>query len=779
MERDGMGPGVIPPPPPGFYPVPSSAIPPPPEGFEPVDASLPRFIQEFGTKQDDGNYLVKRGEVTQLFTPEGNPVEDVKAKLDHSEATGLEKVLTTVNSGAQGLVPQVAGLKAALEVDDPEGAKERYRLARDRAKQATDAASEKAGLGYQVAGAVLSGGLAAPESIAGRVALAGGLGALNAATSSGGDVTRLDEGDNAAQLLKETAMGAGTGLLAGGVGEAVGAGLNKATGFLRNSASEAIASQAAKDVGAVEKEIASLKGKLGSETQQGSRMLENLQRGISGTPPIYGGGAGAVGPEMQAKAIVALESAEGRKLAEKVLERNLEALPGKTASIQALEAELAAKTAGAAKEVEARTRAYFAAPIFQSEVLPRLKQMAPRFGLAAVGAATGSAYDFVTGDTHGSGGFTGAVLGAPGMLMMLKNVAKSPRVRTTIAAKMAPLIQAASSALGAGLVPSLNVLGGSVLHEQALGDPDLAAEKLTARGGLKSVLGDSPPDAAALVGASAPAGPLDRAIAQTVGVATLAGALSEHDEEIDRHVEKILKGAREPHHAAAAALASQDFGSKRMRQEAEDAHDKRVTEAAQLAADPSALVTRVTNNTGGLSEVAPNVAGALTRVADRAAQYLAKMAAIPPPSGPMAAKHSPSEVDRHSFATALEVVQSPDSVLRHAAAGTLTPSRMAALKAVYPALARQVADVALTRMADNPKGVPYRSKLMLGILTGVDPDGTLATTARNQAVIRGNSTKPSNAGAPSSQAPKGADKLTLAQRTAPPGQSRETRKAEE
>lgn len=739
-----------------------------------------------GPSSDDVDAFLASGEAQQSdepATPGVHFTAEALAAMTPQERAGVEaaaksqekvdllsKVLATAQSGAQGLVPQAMGLATALGTKEG-GFGDRYRKARDEAKGTTNQAVDDAGVGYALLGALPSAVVGAPATVLGRLGVAGGLGAVNAIASSNADATKLDKGDNAVELLKDTGIGLGTGLLAGGIGELAGAGLRKAGSLLSDDAAKAIAKQTAKDVGAVEGEVASLRGKLGSETQQGSRLLENIQRAVGG---VDEGATGAVGSTLKSEALGALRSPESQRLAEKVLSNNLADLPGKTGSIQALEAQLAAKSAGAAKEAAKRTADYFAAPLFASEVAPRLRTLAPRFGMAALGMLAGEAYDLGTGEHHGKGlaaGFAGGVLGAPGVRQMLQNVAASPRVRVAMAQKLAPLLGAAAGALSAGMVPTINTLAPYMLHEDVLGDHDLAAEKLVAKGGMGALLGNHPPDTAHLAGANAPGSELDKAIQQTAGVVTLADALHEHDLELDRQIERVLRGERAPHSTATVVHAKQDFGAQRMRQDAEAAHDKRVRETAQLAADPNALINRVATNLGGMSDVAPNVTGAMTRVGQRMTEYLAKMGAAPPSPGPLAPKHTPSASERHDYAVALEVIQDPMSTLRHAQAGTLTPQRMDALKAVYPTLARQVADVALARMTESPKAVPYRARLMLGLMTGVDPDGTLATTARNQAVIHGASSKPSNAGAPSGP-PKGADKLTLAQRTAPTEQAR-------
>ncbi len=98
---------------------------------------------------------------------------------------------------------------------------------------------------------------------------------------------------------------------------------------------------------------------------------------------------------------------------------------------------------------------------------------------------------------------------------------------------------------------------------------------------------------------------------------------------------------------------------------------------------------------------------------------------------------------------------------------------MEALHAVYPARAAQVAQAAAEQLAAAPKGIPYKQRMMLGLLSGVDPDGTLSgrAVAANQTAIHAASVKPSNAGAPSAGG-AGADRLTIASRTSLQGADR-------
>jgi hypothetical protein len=687
-----------------------------------------------GVRQPDGTWLVQTPDGPVRLDDEGNPVDaihtpggsqDVEAA---SKEGVLNRILATAQGGAQGLVPQAAGLRALATGGD-------YSKARDEARKTVEAATEEAGLGYEVAGAIASSGLAAPESLAGRLGVSAGVGAVGAGAESGGNLGAM-------------AKGAGLGLVAGGVGEALGAGVRKLGSKLWSTAEEALARQTDKDIKAVEKEIASLAGTARSEVQKGSRLAENIQRGAAGIQST--GGVGAVGGELQGRLIAALREPGTMELVESVAESSLEQLPGQKAAIAAAKAEVAAARAGAAEEARKRTADYFAKSVWEGEIKDRIKNvLAPRFGLAAIGAVTGELLGGAAGFQHHEGGFLGFGMGglnSPGIRQMTKNLAKSNRVRVAVAEKLVPVLITASQAIRHGIVPSASLLARVTIDETALGSPDLAAEQLAAKGGLDSLLGDHPPDVGYLTGTTTPATPLDQALHQTAGVTMLAGALDAHHTEIDKAVKRFLK--------------SEAGERPEQRPMPEGVHE--------LATNPQALVDRVANNLGSLHTVAPGLSGSMTAVAERAVQHLSKLAGVPPPRGPMGTKWVKTKSEKRVLDQAYSAINDPLTILEHARAGTLTRAHVAAVQAVYPMLARAIGDRALDAALDTGKRPSYRQRQALSLLTGIDVDGELAMTAANQRAMQAGSVKPSNTGAPGG--PAAPEKLTLGQRTAQPHQ---------
>lgn len=382
------------------------------------------------------------------------------------------------------------------------------------------------------------------------------------------------------------------------------------------------------------------------------------------------------------------------------------------------------------------------------------------FGLKDIGAAV------VGGGFHPGLGLVSAIAskfirehGQAVLARAADAIAKSPVLATT-AASMAKSI--------GNIAPNLGGYGPNIVQAFA----QSAAHGLATHLLLSHT--DPGYSATAQLAGMEPEGQEEHAMAmdKSTRLAGVAAAASAQDAEIDRHVANVFRGAGSaPENRVHDA---QDFGAKRMRRDSIESHRQVADEAARLAADPSALAQRVAENAGRLGTVAPNIVAHLTDRANAAVQYLAREGGAPPKKGPLAPEHTPSQSEMHAFAQKAEVVRKPMSVMAHASAGTLTRAQVDALKAVYPTLARDIADRALMKMAESPKGVPYRARLMLSLLTGIDVDGTMSpqAIASNQAAIAGATGKPSEE---MGQGNASADKLTVAKRTATPGERLEQR----
>ncbi len=348
---------------------------------------------------------------------------------------------------------------------------------------------------------------------------------------------------------------------------------------------------------------------------------------------------------------------------------------------------------------------------------------------------------------------------------------QGPAIAARIADRLAkePALQAMAKSFVASLPVTAPKLGpyGAVLAQEAAVSPERALATHMAYAQL-----DPSYAATAQLAGLTPEQPDEHpvALARAQTLAEAQAAAAAQDEAVKKGVDRVARGGGSP--SMGSAFKSQDFGAMRMRRDGAAAYDKRVGEIRELAADPAALIDRISANMTGLGDTAPGVTAAMTATAQRAVAYLAQQSAVPPKAGPMAAEWDPPEADRQAFAEKLEVVQDPMSVLKSAAAGTLTEGEMEALRAVYPRLAQQVADAALERMASGGE-VPYIQRLMLSMLSGVDADGSMGSEAiaSNQAAIAAAKT----AGQP--QPSPGDGEITLAERSATSNQKRDMVKA--
>lgn len=368
------------------------------------------------------------------------------------------------------------------------------------------------------------------------------------------------------------------------------------------------------------------------------------------------------------------------------------------------------------------------------------------------------------------GGIGGALVG--GAIGMANKALRErlPAIIATAADKIAnsPRLMMAAQSMGGQLQKSAPYMG-----EYAA--PLMQAFERSPAQGLATHIAQAQTDpkyaAAAQTAGFLPETPAENLHATAKGntLAAVAYKLDSQNKEITRGLDAVFRGAKPP--KPPAAHDSQDFGAKRMRaKDTETSHRTRIREIRELAGNPEALLDRVTKNMGNVSEMAPGVAAAMTRTAHTAVDYLAKQSQEPPKAGPMAHTWTSTKAEQHEFSQRLEAVQEPMSVMRHAAAGTLVPAQWEAIQAVYPLLARQIQDMAMERLADPPKSVPYRARLMLSMITGLDVDGTMgAAVAMNQEAIGTSASKKDTIGPTDSNARD----LTLGKMSATPGQKRE------
>jgi hypothetical protein len=228
--------------------------------------------------------------------------------------------------------------------------------------------------------------------------------------------------------------------------------------------------------------------------------------------------------------------------------------------------------------------------------------------------------------------------------------------------------------------------------------------------------------------------------------------------QIDSGVSGIVRAAPKAatvgRSEAAAGIASIFAKSH---EDATAIYSKRISDLQKLAQNPQELHATLERQTDDWHEHAPNTAQAVQTASARAVSFLASKVPKHESSGPLAPKWAPTKSEVAKFNRYYEAVQRPTSILKAAAAGTLTPEALEAVKTVYPALFQQIQSQLMDKLASK-KDVPYRSRLMLSMLLGQNIDGSTngMTIARNQMAMA-----PQPMPQPS---PARADKLSVADR---------------
>lgn len=226
--------------------------------------------------------------------------------------------------------------------------------------------------------------------------------------------------------------------------------------------------------------------------------------------------------------------------------------------------------------------------------------------------------------------------------------------------------------------------------------------------------------------------------------------------------------------AEAAAGIHSIFGKST--EAARPVYEKRAEKVRELGQNPELLYEKLTHQVADVQEHAPETAQAIQTTSARGVAFLASKLPHAAPSGPLQPKRVTSQSDMSKFNRYYEAVENPTSVLKQAAAGTLTPEAVEAVKTVYPQLYQQMTKSILDKLASQRGPVPHRSRLMLGLLLGQDLDGSLRpeSVLRNQATFQG----PSSRAPQSSLGPGPAtanSKLTIANRSLTPMQQAQAR----
>ena len=189
------------------------------------------------------------------------------------------------------------------------------------------------------------------------------------------------------------------------------------------------------------------------------------------------------------------------------------------------------------------------------------------------------------------------------------------------------------------------------------------------------------------------------------------------------------------------------------------AFDRKSSLIRELASSPQYADATLTKMTDGIHDHAPQTSAAMQAAAARAVSYLAAKLPQHPP-GALGPQWKLSPAEQASWLRAHEGASRPLSVLRAAAAGTMTDEGLAAFKAVHPQLYQQAAVALSAAAAQHRESIPYGSRATVSKFLGTDMDGTM-----NPAFIRAmqlSIAAPETPAQPQSAAR--AEKITIGQR---------------
>lgn len=211
--------------------------------------------------------------------------------------------------------------------------------------------------------------------------------------------------------------------------------------------------------------------------------------------------------------------------------------------------------------------------------------------------------------------------------------------------------------------------------------------------------------------------------------------------------------------------------------------EKTMADVKALAANPEALVDRVHAQTAPLADMAPKVTAGINDAAGRAIQYLAAKVPVSPTAYALGGKPPPMAAGHiEKFKDALDTVNDPLSVLRHAKDGTLTSDHLEALNAVYPQLLSEMRSHAMNHVATlDPDEMAFGKKALLSKFVGqpLIREAEPQQMASTQAIMSQSAAAEAQQQAQDTAKPsqKGLGKLSLASRTQTDMQRAASRKA--
>lgn len=218
--------------------------------------------------------------------------------------------------------------------------------------------------------------------------------------------------------------------------------------------------------------------------------------------------------------------------------------------------------------------------------------------------------------------------------------------------------------------------------------------------------------------------PAGRAAMSAIYRSQVASKLASTASKESLNMSKAVSGFFNDTKKAGARVASKHSADKVTRESYQDKYDTALHLSSPVQAQ------NIAKESARLAEMYPGLARAHSDGYQRAVQYLA--ASRPPNNMAMeslvaAPKAAGLSMAEHEYYQKLSVVMQPKQVVSHLADGTITSAEVDAIKAVYPAIYKELTSTVQTHIAAqraSGKPMPYNKVIQLGILLGQPMDPT-------------------------------------------------------
>lgn len=175
---------------------------------------------------------------------------------------------------------------------------------------------------------------------------------------------------------------------------------------------------------------------------------------------------------------------------------------------------------------------------------------------------------------------------------------------------------------------------------------------------------------------------------------------------------------------------------------ASEEHDKITAQLKDLSSNPEKFADYLQKAVGDLPEYAPSTSQAMQITSSRATSFLSSK--IPGISSqlPLDEKPQISKSEISKFASYVEAVENPVSILKQVKSGIINPETMEAVKTVYPKLFQEMQSGVMSAMTSHlskKNKIPYQTKLSVSYFLGqpLDSSMTGSSILSNQLIRAG------------------------------------------